>query len=268
MELKDFFEKYRRVAIAFSGGVDSSYLLYAAQKYADKVRAYYVKSAFQPSFEYDDALRLAGELNADLCVIHIDVLTDDKVTSNPSDRCYYCKQRIFSKILRQAKADGFTNLLDGTNFSDSSDDRPGMKALKEMNVLSPLRECGLTKTRIRELSKEAGLFTWNKPAYACLATRIPTGLTITQELLERTENAEAFLMSLGFKDFRVRIIESRSQKDKIIGQEVESSSSLPIAKLEISSEELPLLIQNRERIISKLKIYYNKILLDLEMRNE
>lgn len=256
MELKDFFKEHRRVAIAFSGGVDSSYLLYTAQKYADKVRAYYVKSAFQPSFEYDDALKLTGELKADLFVINLDVLADDKITANPPDRCYYCKQRIFSKILQQAKADGFTDLLDGTNASDSSDDRPGMKALKEMNVMSPLRECGLTKSQIRELSKEAGLFTWNKPAYACLATRIPSGMQITKELLEHTENAEAFLMSLGFKDFRVRMMEAKN------------SSPLPIAKLEVSSSELPLLIQNREQIISKLKIDYSKILLDLEMRNE
>ena len=256
MELKDFFKEHRQVAIAFSGGVDSSYLLYAAQKYADKVQAYYVKSAFQPAFEYEDALRLAGQLKADLFVINIDVLTDDKITSNPPDRCYYCKQCIFSKILQQAKADGFTDLLDGTNASDNSDDRPGMKALKEMNVMSPLRECGLTKGQIRELSKEAGLFTWNKPAYACLATRIPSGMQITKELLEGTEKAEAFLMSLGFKDFRVRTMEAKN------------SSSLPIAKVEISSSDLPLLVQNREQIISKLKIDYSKILLDLEMRNE
>ena len=268
MELKDFFEKHRRVALAFSGGVDSSYLLYTAQKYADNVRAYYVKSAFQPSFEYEDALRLAKELKADLCVIHIDVLTDDKVTSNTSDRCYYCKQRIFSKIQEQAKADGFTDLLDGTNASDSSDDRPGMKALKEMKVLSPLRECGLTKARIRELSKEAGLFTWNKAAYACLATRIPSGTQITAEKLEKTERAEAFLMSLGFKDFRVRMMEAKAQENEPGTKENEVPSPLPIAKLELSSAELPLLVENRQQIISKLKSDYSKILLDLEMRNE
>ena len=267
MELKDFFEKHRRVALAFSGGVDSSYLLYAAQKYADKVRAYYVKSVFQPTFEYEDALRLAGQLKADLCVITIDVLADDKVTSNPSDRCYYCKQRIFSKILEQAKSDGFTDLLDGTNASDSSDDRPGMKALKEMKVLSPLRECGLTKARIRELSKEAGLFTWNKPAYACLATRIPSGTQITAQKLEKTERAEAFLMSLGFKDFRVRMMEAKAPKENLNGQESKNSSPLPIAKLELSSAELPLLVENRQQIISKLKIDYDKILLDLELRD-
>ena len=267
MELKDFFEKHRRVALAFSGGVDSSYLLYAAQKYADKVRAYYVKSVFQPTFEYEDALRLAGQLKADLCVITIDVLADDKVTSNPSDRCYYCKQRIFSKILEQAKSDGFTDLLDGTNASDSSDDRPGMKALKEMKVLPPLRECGLTKARIRELSKEAGLFTWNKPAYACLATRIPSGTQITAEKLKKTEGAEAFLMSLGFKNFRVRMMETKAQENEPGTKENEVPSPLPIAKLELSSTELPLLVENRQQIISKLKNDYSKILLDLELRD-
>ena len=252
MELKDFFEKHRRVAVAFSGGVDSSYLLYAAKKYAEEVRAYYVKSAFQPAFEYEDAVRLAKELEISLCVINLDVLSDETVTSNPSDRCYYCKRKIFSEIIAWAQKDGFEVLLDGTNASDDTTDRPGVRALKELKVLSPLKECGLTKKQIREFSKAAGLFTWNKPAYACLATRLPVGKKITKEALEITEKVEAFMSGLGFSDFRVRML----------------SEEKPVAKLEVRESQLPLLLKKKNEIIMELKKYYSRVLLDLEMRNE
>lgn len=181
MELNNYFLLHPRVAIAFSGGVDSAYLLYAAVNYAEKVRAYYVKSAFQPQFEMDDAKRMAKQLRADLTVIEVDMLQCPQITANPADRCFFCKKLIFSKIAEQALKDGFNTLLDGTNASDDPSDRPGMKALNELSVLSPLRECGLTKEEIRRRSKEAGLFTWDKPAYACLATRIPTGEAIDRK---------------------------------------------------------------------------------------
>ena len=258
MTLEEFFLQHRRVAVAFSGGVDSAYLLYAAKKYAQDLVAYYGTSAFQPAFEYEDAKRLADQLGIKLCLISINILENEKVISNPADRCYYCKQVIFSQIIKQAAKDGFTELLDGTNASDDADDRPGMKALKELKVLSPLRECGLTKKRIRELSKEAGLFTWNKASYACLATRLPAGSKISRERLEATERAEDFLMDLGFKNFRVRMLENRGT----------GTDAAPLAKIEISEEQLPLFIENREKILAKLKIDYRKILLDLEMRNE
>ena len=145
MEIKEFFEKYPKVAIAFSGGVDSSYLLYAAKQYAKRFTAYYVKSVFQPEFEYRDAVRLAEELGADISVIEADVLSSEDVKRNPENRCYYCKQLIFSNIKKKALEDGYTVVLDGTNASDDVNDRPGMKALKELEVRSPLRECGLTK---------------------------------------------------------------------------------------------------------------------------
>ena len=179
MNLQEFFAENPRVAIAFSGGADSSYLLYAALHYGARARAYYVNSAFQPAFELEDARRLAGELNADMKVLPVDVLASETVTANPPDRCYHCKQVIFRTILAAAEADGFPVLLDGTNASDDAGDRPGMRALRELAVRSPLRECGLTKRDVRMLSRDAGLFTWDKPAYACLATRIPTGQPIT-----------------------------------------------------------------------------------------
>ena len=247
MTIQEFFRENPKCAIAFSGGVDSSYLLYAAQQCRADVRAYYVKSAFQPEFELEDAKKLASQLHADMKIIPVDVLSDETVRSNPKNRCYFCKQVIFSTILKEAAKDGYTVILDGTNASDDAGDRPGMKALQEMKVLSPLRLCGLTKSEIRRLSKEAGLFTWDKPAYACLATRIPAGEEITAEKLMATEKSEGFLFSLGFTDFRVRQMNG-------------------VAKLQIKKEQLPMLLDQRESILQELKKYYHSVLLDLEGR--
>ena len=207
MYLNDFFKEYREVAIAFSGGTDSAFLCFEALNYAKKVKAYYVKTLFQPEFELRDALKFADEYHLDLCIIECDILKEEIIASNPSDRCYYCKKTIMQRIINRAVKDGFEILLDGTNASDDSTDRPGMKALEELKILSPLKICGLSKKEIRNLSKEAGLFTWDKPAYACLATRIPTGEQITPKLLSITEQSEKYLSSLGFFDFRVRFKE-------------------------------------------------------------
>ena len=205
MTIEEFFEVNKKIAIAFSGGVDSAYLLYAAVKAGADVKAYYVKSAFQPEFEYEDAKKMADMIGCPLHVINADVLSDEKVTANPSNRCYYCKQHIMSSIIKAAADDGYDIVCDGTNASDDADDRPGFKALAEYGIMSPLRECGLTKQGIRKASKEAGLPTWNKPAYACLATRILTGEKITEEKLATTEKAESILFDMGFRDFRVRM---------------------------------------------------------------
>ena len=247
MNLRDFFQEVKRSALAFSGGVDSAYLLYAAMQYGAQVRAYYVKSAFQPEFETEDARRLARELGADMRVLETDVFADPNVPANPADRCYHCKKIIFSRIGQAAGEDGFSVLMDGTNASDDAGDRPGMRALRELSVRSPLRECGLTKEEIRRLSREAGLFTWNKPAYACLATRIPSGVEITRDKLERTERAEDFLFSLGFRDFRVRMLGD-------------------CARLQLREEEFALLTEKRQEILDGLKKEYAGVLLDLEVR--
>lgn len=247
MELSDFFADNPQAALAFSGGVDSSFLLYAGMRWGKRVKAYYVRTPFQPEFEYRDALRLARELNAQMEVITRNVLELEEVTANPTDRCYHCKKAIFSAIAEKAQEDGFSLLLDGTNASDQEDDRPGMRALRELSVRSPLRECGLTKDAIRELSRQAGLFTWDKPAYACLATRIPTGTAITEEMLSRTEWAEDYLSVLGFTDFRVRTL----------GND---------AKLQLKARDFPLLLKHRTEITGQLKKRYASVLLDLEER--
>lgn len=205
MTLDGFFKANNKAAIAFSGGVDSVYLLHAASAAGADVKAYCVRSAFQPGFETDDARRMAELIGCELQVIEADVLSDERVVSNPENRCYYCKQHIMSAISDAAHADGYDLICDGTNASDDADDRPGFKALEEYGVKSPLRECGLTKDEIRQRSKEAGLPTWDKPAYACLATRIAHGERITEEKLMITEKAEEALRAMGFTDFRVRM---------------------------------------------------------------
>lgn len=247
MTLKQFFEDHPKAALAFSGGVDSAYLLYAARKYGADICAYYVKTPFQPQFEYEDAVTLAHQLQVPLTTIALDVLEDPSVAANPQNRCYYCKNRIFTAITKQAEKDGYPLIIDGTNASDDRSDRPGMQALEELQVASPLRICGLTKDEIRKLSKQAGLFTHNKPAYACLATRIPAGTTITAELLAKTERSEAFLRSLGFSDFRIRLLGDS-------------------AKIQVTEAQLPLLLSHRQQILEKLTEDYTSVLLDLEVR--
>lgn len=247
MTLQEFFTQHPKTALAFSGGVDSAYLLYAAKRAGAQVHAYYVRTAFQPEFEYRDACRLARSLDAEMTVLHLDILRDAQVTDNPPNRCYYCKTRIFTAIWQAAAADGFEVLLDGTNASDPESDRPGMQALRELQVLSPLRMCGLTKPEIRRQSRQAGLFTWDKPAYACLATRIPAGTAITAQALERTEWAEEALSRMGFADFRVRTV----------GQ---------AAVLQLQQTQLALFTERRAEILELLSTRYPRVFLDLQTR--
>lgn len=247
MTLLAFFKENPKAALGFSGGVDSSYLLYAGVQAGADIHPYYIKTAFQPQFELDDAERLCAQLGVPLTVLELDVLKNEAVTANPPDRCYYCKTALFGALSTRALADGYTLLLDGTNASDDAGDRPGMRALKELHVCSPLRECGLTKAEIRRLSREAGLFTWDKPAYACLATRIPSGDAITAEKLLATERAEAFLFSLGLTDFRVRNYRGA-------------------ARLQFPEAQLNAVLAHRAEILQELKKDYPAVLLDLEVR--
>ena len=247
MTLLAFFKENPKAALGFSGGVDSSYLLYAGVQAGADIQPYYIKTAFQPQFELDDAERLCAQLGIPLTVLELDVLKNEAVTANPPDRCYHCKTALFGALSTRALADGYTLLLDGTNASDDAGDRPGMRALKELHVCSPLRECGLTKAEIRRLSREAGLFTWDKPAYACLATRIPSGDAITAEKLLATERAEAFLFSLGLTDFRVRDYRGA-------------------ARLQFPEVQLNAVLAHRAEILQELKKDYPAVLLDLEVR--
>ncbi len=234
MELKEFFAEHPHVALAFSGGADSSFLLWAGLRWAERLGVYYVKSPFQPAFEYRDALRLAEELGAEVTVLWADPLCDPKVAANPANRCYFCKKIIMAAIREAAKRDGFDLVIDGTNASDDIADRPGYRALEEEGVLSPLRLCGITKEALREQSREAGLFTWDKPAYACLATRIPTGETITAEKLRTVEESEDKLFRMGFTDFRVRTKDGAAKLQFIAQQHDEAARRLDEIKAALS----------------------------------
>lgn len=249
MTLEEYFKQHPCAALAFSGGADSAYLLYVAVKCGSYVRPYYVKTQFQPQFEFEDALRLTDELKVEMRVIEKDILSVPEVSSNPADRCYYCKRQIMGSILDAAVRDGFSLLMDGTNASDPVADRPGMRALTELQIQSPLRLCGLTKEKIREESRSAGLFTWNKPAYACLATRIPSGQTILAEDLARTEKAEEILSNLGFSDFRVRL---RANK----------------ALLQITENQMPAVHEQWEKILQLLGPFYEAVELDQHPREK
>ena len=247
MTLEQFFQENPRCALGFSGGVDSAYLLYAGVKAGADIRPYFIKTAFQPVFELADAQKLAAGLGVEVTVLELDALADPRVAANPADRCYYCKQNLFRTLKDRAIADGYPVLLDGTNASDEAGDRPGMRALAELSVRSPLRECGLTKAEIRARSREAGLFTWDKPAYACLATRVPAGEAITADLLARVEGAEDALFRLGYTDFRVRVFHSA-------------------ARLQLPRGQMERAVREAEAIQAALKPYFTPILLDLEGR--
>lgn len=247
MTLKQFFQENPRCALGFSGGVDSAYLLYAGVKAGADIRPYFIKTAFQPAFELADARKLAEGLGAEVTVLELDALADPRVAANPADRCYYCKQNLFRTLKDRAIADGYPVLLDGTNASDEAGDRPGMRALAELSVRSPLRECGLTKAEIRARSREAGLFTWDKPAYACLATRVPAGETITADILARVEGAEDALFRLGYTDFRVRVFHGA-------------------ARLQLPRGQMERAVREAEELRQALKPYFTPILLDLEGR--
>lgn len=247
MTLSSFFAAHPRAALGFSGGVDSAYLLYAGLQAHAQLQPYFVKTAFQPEFELADARRLCAQLSVELCVLEVDIFRYPAVTANPPQRCYHCKRAIFTALAGRARADGYELLLDGTNASDQSADRPGMRALQELAVRSPLRECGLDKARIRALSHQAGLFTWDKPAYACLATRISTGEAITPDKLHSTERAEQALFALGLHDFRVRYFNGA-------------------ARIQLPEAQLPAALALREEILSALRPDYSAVFLDLEVR--
>lgn len=226
MDLKEFFKENKKVALAFSGGADSAYLLYAAKKCAQNVKAYYFNSVFQPEFELKDAVRLADELGVELEIITADLTDKADIMKNSELRCYYCKLNMLDTLIENAKKDGYSVIIDGTNASDIEADRPGMRALREKNVISPLKLCNLTKADVYFLSAKAELPTCNKPSYSCLATRIPTDMKITEELLRKIERAENYLFSLGFFDFRVRVMTENCAKLQLKREQLEKANEL------------------------------------------
>ena len=202
--LLDFIAKKGRAAVAFSGGVDSSFLSYAAyEALGGGAVAVTIVSPMLSKRELDDAKKVARKIGIEHILVEENVI-DEKVAENPKDRCYFCKKQEFGAIIDAAKERGIDTVFDGTNIDDEYDYRPGLKALSELGVLSPLREVGLSKAEIRELSRLADIPVWNKPAFACLASRVPYGEKITEEVLLKIERGEEVLRSFGFEQFRLR----------------------------------------------------------------
>lgn len=228
-DLKKYLQGFDSLTVAFSGGVDSTFLLAAAKEaLGEKVIAVTLLSGFVPENEVQEATLFATALGVRHEFIQVDELSIPGVASNPPDRCYLCKKALFTQIKVLAEKMEIQQVVDGSNLDDEGDYRPGMQALAELGIKSPLRIAQLTKEEIRSLSQMLNLPTWNKPSFACLASRIPYGEAITKEKLAMIEKAELFLMAQGLKQMRVRC------HDKL-------------ARIEVPEEDIPLLLNGEMR---------------------
>ena len=247
--LKEYIRQLGSVAIAFSSGVDSTFLLKVAHdELGDKCIAITGSSESFPQREKDEARIFCQKEGIKQIVFDPQEIKIEEYAKNPENRCYICKKTLFSKMKVLATQNGVKYLLEGSNMDDLGDYRPGLKAIEELDVISPLRECGLTKAEIREYSKDLNLPTWDKPSFACLASRFVYGERITADKLRMVDKAEDLLFSMGFKQFRVRIHGDN------------------IARIEVSPEDIKVIAGDsvREKIYREFKqIGFTYITLDL-----
>jgi uncharacterized protein len=249
--LRQLIRSLGRVVIAYSGGVDSAFLLKVAhEEIGDQAQAIIGVSPSLMPEEHEEAARLAASIAVPLRVVETHEMEDENYASNPNNRCYFCKSHLFDVLTRIAREEGFDAVCDGTNTDDLQEWRPGAQAGTERGIRSPLREVGLNKSEIRALSRVLGLPTWDKPAMPCLSSRIPYGQPVTREALRMIGGGEAFLRQLGLREMRVRHYDEDGHYT---------------ARIEVAPAEMPLLFEQREKINEHLRgLGYASILLDLE----
>ncbi len=250
-QLRAQLRTFNNVIIAYSGGVDSAFLLRVAhQELGSRAQAMIGVSPSLLPEELVDARELAGQIGVLLREVETHEIDDDNYNANPNNRCYFCKSELFTVLTKVAEAEGFDAVCDGTNLDDMNEWRPGAQAGSENGIVSPLRENGFTKDEIRVLSQELGLPTWDKPAMPCLSSRIPYGTPVTRDALQMIGRAEVFLRERGLKELRVR-------------HYVENEK--PVARLEIAPDELAQIFGYYEEAAEYLRsLGYSKVLLDLE----